>query len=64
MNKVYTIKGLLPRDELEARDIITETDNSRCIATEWYYQGEMVRRDAWANLLRSEGLEGAQFTVQ
>jgi hypothetical protein len=60
MNEVYTIKGLLPRNVLEAKDIITETDNSRCIATEWYYNGELVRRDAWANVLRTEALAGAQ----
>jgi hypothetical protein len=60
MNEVYTIKGLLPRSALEVKDIITETENSRCVAMEWYYNGELVRRDAWANILRTEAVAGSQ----
>jgi hypothetical protein len=60
MNEVYTTKGLLPRDVLEVKDIITETENSRCVAMEWYYNGELVRRDAWANILCTEAVAGAQ----
>jgi hypothetical protein len=57
---VYTSKGLLPRSVLEVRDVITETENSRCIATEWYYNGELVRRSAWADLFRTKEMSGAQ----
>lgn len=57
---VSTKDGLLPRSALKTVDIVTETDNSRCIATEWYYNGELVRRDAWANILRSDAMAPAQ----
>jgi hypothetical protein len=60
MNEVYTIKGLLPRSALEVKDIISETENSRCVATEWYYNGELVRRDAWANIYHAKEMAGAQ----
>ena len=57
---VETIKGLLPRSELEVKDIITETDGSRCIATEWYYKGELVKRSAWADMFRAPTVCGEQ----
>jgi hypothetical protein len=61
---VETIKGLLPRDQLEVKDIVTETDNSRCIATEWYYNGELVRRSAWADVLRATSVLGEQVEMK
>jgi hypothetical protein len=61
---VETIKGLLPRDQLEVKDIVTETDNSRCIATEWYYNGELVRRSAWADVLRATAVFGEQVAMK
>jgi hypothetical protein len=57
---VETIKGLLPIEDLEVKDIITVTDNSRCIATEYYYNGELVKRSAWADVLRAVPLIGEQ----
>jgi hypothetical protein len=57
---VETIKGLLPLEDLEVKDIVTVTDSSRCIATEYYYNGELVKRSAWADLLRSVPVFGEQ----
>lgn len=51
MSKVFTIKGLVDREALEVLDIITETSNSRDIATEWYLDGELVRRDVAVSIL-------------
>lgn len=52
MKTVFTTKGYLPYDELDIRDVVAEDDNSRAIATEWYYKGELVRRDAAVSILR------------
>jgi hypothetical protein len=49
---VYTMRGLIPREELTVKDIVTEDDNARAIATEWYHCGEMVRRDVAVSMLR------------
>jgi hypothetical protein len=57
---VETIKGLLPMEDLEVKDIVTVTDNSRCIATEYYYNGELVKRSAWADVLRTAAVIGEQ----
>jgi hypothetical protein len=43
--QVHTIKGLIDRDRLTVTDIVSEDDNSRAIATEWFLDGELVRRD-------------------
>ena len=50
--KVLTTAGLVERSELTERDIVTESDNARAVATEWYLDGNMVRRDVWVNTLR------------
>jgi hypothetical protein len=60
---VETIKGLLPMADLEVKDIVTVTDNSRCIATEYYYNGELVKRSAWADVLRTAPLFGEQVKM-
>jgi hypothetical protein len=57
---VETIKGLLPMEDLEVKDIVTVTDNSRCIATEYYYNGELVKSSAWADMLRAASVFGEQ----
>lgn len=57
---VYTTKGLLPSEELEVRDFITLEDNARVTATEWFHQGEMVRRDVWVSALRPVDAESQQ----
>jgi hypothetical protein len=61
---VETIKGLLPIEDLEVKDIVTYTDNSRDIATEYYYKGELVRRGAWADVLRATAVFGEQVEMK
>ena len=56
--KVQTTQGLIDRDLLEIRDVISEEDNSRIIATEWYLDNELVRRDVNINVLRGIELFG------
>jgi hypothetical protein len=60
MPLVETIKGLLPSEDLEVKDIVSWTDNSRCVASEYYYNGELVKRSAWADILRSVPVLGEQ----
>lgn len=57
---VHTIKGDLPYDELEQREVRAEGDNDLSIAREWYYRGELVRRDGWVTLLRGAEMGMAQ----
>jgi hypothetical protein len=57
---VYTKNGLIPREKLEVKDIIEEVGNARTIATEWYLNGELVRRDAWANVYDAQSFSGEQ----
>lgn len=59
-SKVHTTKGLVERDRLKVKDIVKEDDNSRAIATEWYLDGEMVRRDVTVSILRGLSLTGEQ----
>jgi hypothetical protein len=54
---IHTTRGLIEKDQLELKDIIEWHDNARVIATEWFFQGEMVRRDVHVNALR--GLSAA-----
>lgn len=57
---IWTTKGLIERERLEVKDITTETDNSRDTATEWYLNGELVRRDAHINMLRPLNINSDQ----
>jgi hypothetical protein len=59
--KVFTTQGLIEFDELDVKDIVEMGDNYRKIATEWRYQGELVRRDVAVSALRplqTETVEG------
>ncbi|MEQ1743221.1 MAG: hypothetical protein ABL869_12095 [Candidatus Nitrotoga sp.] len=60
---VQTTKGLIERDTLEVRDIVEEHDNARVNATEWFLDGELVRRDVNVNILRGAELESEQSTL-
>jgi hypothetical protein len=60
MTQVHTIKGLIDRDRLTVKDVVAEDDNSRAIATEWFLDGEMVRRDVAVSILRGQALTGEQ----
>lgn len=60
MSMVHTIKGLIERDRLTAVDIVSEEDNARVVATEWFLDGEMVRRDVAVSILSGHALAGEQ----
>lgn len=60
MSKVHTTKGLIARDRLEVKDIISDEPNARVIATEWFLDGEMVRRDVAVSILCGHALAGDQ----
>lgn len=51
MSLVQTTKGLIDKALLEVRDIVTNEDNARILATEWFLDGELVRRDVNVNIL-------------
>ncbi len=50
MEQVYTKLGLLPRQSLTVQDVMAEDEKARYIQTKWFYNGELVRQDAWVNL--------------
>lgn len=59
--KVLTTQGELEMSALDVKDIVDIGDNHRKIATEYRYQGELVRRDVAVSMLRgmmSESVEG------
>lgn len=60
---VYTTKGLIERDQLEIKDVVSEEDNARVMATEWYLNGELVRRDVNVNILRGQSVLGEQGEI-
>lgn len=60
---VHTTEGLIEREKLEAKDIITEEDNARVIATEWFLGEKLVRRDVHVSILRGLSLTGEQSQV-
>lgn len=61
--KVHTTKGLIDRDQLRTSDVITEEDNARVVATEWFLGDEMVRRDVHVSILRGLDITGEQATL-
>jgi len=63
MSQVHTTKGLIDRDRLVARDIVSEEDNARVVATEWHLDGELVRRDVAVSILRGHALCGEQAEI-
>lgn len=60
---VMTKVGLLPYEDLEITDIVTEEDNARVIATEYKYKGEIVKREAWVCLLRPLNLFASEGSL-
>jgi len=56
--QVYTIKGLVDRDQLTVKDIVNEGANDRSVVTEWYLGEELVRRDVHVMILRPIGMDG------
>ncbi len=61
--KVQTTEGLLDRELLEAKDVITEENNARIIATEWFLGERLVRRDVHVSILCGQSLFGEQANV-
>lgn len=57
---IQTTKGLIDRDQLIVKDIVSEEDNARIIATEWYWGEELVRRDVAVSILRGLSTETQQ----
>lgn len=57
---VQTTRGLVERAQLEVRDIVDEQEGARVTATEWYLDGELVRRDVHVNILCGQALAGEQ----
>ena len=50
--QIHTTKGLIDKEQLVVKDIIDFTEDARVIATEWYLEDELVRRDVNVNILR------------
>lgn len=60
---VLTTKGLIPFQELEVKDIVKDTENSRDIATEYWSKGELVRRDVAVSILRPLHMDSAEGSL-
>lgn len=60
MAQVHTTKGLIDRDKLTVKDIISDEPNARVIATEWFLGDELVRRDVAVSILCGHALAGDQ----
>ncbi len=58
MAQVHTTKGLIDRDLLTVADVVSDEDNARVIATEWFLEGELVRRDVAVSILSGQALAG------
>ena len=61
--KVYTAKGVVDRDALTVKDIITEEGNARVTATEWFMGDELVRRDVNVNILVGQSFDSEQGAI-
>ena len=59
-NLVQTTQGLIELDELEIKDIITVEDNARSIASEYFHNDELVRRDVAVSILRAPEIQPEQ----
>ena len=55
---VETNKGLIERNDLTVKDVIYDEDNASEVATEWFFNNELVRRDVNVNILRGLDLAG------
>jgi hypothetical protein len=61
--KILTTKGLIEMDELTVRDVVELGDNYRKIATEYRLNGELVRRDVAASMLRGPDMASEQGQI-
>lgn len=60
---VDTIEGPIERDLLDVKDIIEEGPNCRSIATEWRFEGRLVKRDCHVMILSGAQMGGEQAKV-
>jgi len=60
---IQTTEGLLERYALTVRDIVTEEENARVMATEWFLGDKLVRRDVNVNMLRGLDLNSEQESM-
>jgi hypothetical protein len=60
LSQVHTIKGLIDRDLLTTKDIVSDEPNARVIATEWFLGDELVRRDVAVSILSGLAVAGEQ----
>ena len=59
-NLVFTTKGLLPREELEMREVFTDSENECSHAIEYWHEGECVKRGVHVHI--KQGIE-AQLEI-
>lgn len=57
---VQTTQGLIDRSLLTVKDIATDEHNCRVLATEWFLNGTLVRRDVNVNILNGIELNSEQ----
>lgn len=63
MSLVQTSVGLVNKDKLVVKDVVTNEENARVLATEWFLEGILVRRDVNVNILNGIGLTGTQESI-
>ena len=63
MSQVHTTKGLIDRGQLMVKDIVTEEENARVVATEWFLGDELVRRDVAVAVLQGQAIFGDQAEI-
>ena len=63
MSLVQTTKGLIDDSVLVVKDIVENHGNARVVATEWFLNDELVRRDVNVNVLRGVELCGEQNQI-
>ena len=61
--QISTIYGILNRDKLTVKDIISEEGDARVTATEWFLGDELVRRDVNVNILIGQALNSEQGAI-
>lgn len=53
---IPTTKGDVDLSELEVKDSWVFENDKRVMATEYWHQGELVRRDVWVNVFKGESM--------
>lgn len=61
--QVLTTKGLVEMDLLSVKDVVEIGDNHRKVASEFYLDGELVRRDVAVSMLRGLGSEATHGQI-